>query len=46
MMMYAGHVKVRLDLAFFGVDGGAQQRLPAVGLKCELRQERHGGADA
>ena len=44
-MMDAGHMKVRLDLAFFGVYGGAQQRLPAVGLKCELWQERHGGAD-
>ena len=43
-MMDAGRRKVRLDLAFFGVDGGAQQRLSAVGLKCELWQERHGGA--
>ena len=44
-MMDAGRMKVRLDLAFFGVDGGAQQRLSAVGLKCELWQERHCGAD-
>ncbi len=34
------------NLALLGVYRGAKQRLPAVGLKSEIRQERHGMFDA